>query len=306
MYYIMIENVDKIKIQLFGQIIHELELICNLFVRLNNQQYQSSLLNKTINQFPSQLTELVELYSNAFDVQHGIMHGVIQLKPGYSTEYDQSDQTIQLIQSKLHQYIQAVQQQLCPAAQYTDRALDTYAVSFPLSFDVDSATNVFKLVGEHKSVKWYHSEFTQRMGYELEQAESNKHNLLKHLISDLYNKFISQYSMLQHAIHCIAELDCLLSLSVTSQYQNNGVSTRPQFIKHIDNNNKSMMEIRDGAHPSLCGSSAFINDLRGNSRQLVPNDLVLGCADNPATFMLLTGANMGGMYQSSIIMKLVN
>jgi DNA mismatch repair ATPase MutS len=49
------------------------------------------------------------------------------------------------------------------------------------------------------------------------------------------------------AVECIAELDCLVSLAITSCYQNSE-SCRPEFVAPTPEC-PSFLEIRDATHP---------------------------------------------------------
>jgi hypothetical protein len=49
------------------------------------------------------------------------------------------------------------------------------------------------------------------------------------------------------------------------------------------------LELRGAWHPAVAASQS-----RGGASTFIPNDIVLGCEENEARFVLVTGPNMGG------------
>jgi DNA mismatch repair protein MSH6 len=59
------------------------------------------------------------------------------------------------------------------------------------------------------------------------------------------------------------------------------------------------LELRGAWHPCIAAnqrsvSSSTSSSAIGSGNGYIPNDIVLGCEDNPARFVLVTGPNMGG------------
>jgi DNA mismatch repair ATPase MutS len=108
---------------------------------------------------------------------------------------------------------------------------------------------------------------------------------------ELFYKFSQLYPLWKKAVQIIAEIDCSISLAKTSQHQNDGLSCRPEFIELADNNNHAMLELREAVHPVLCGSERSVETMTGQHREFIANDTVIGCAENPARFILVSGPN---------------
>lgn len=82
-------------------------------------------------------------------------------------------------------------------------------------------------------------------------------------------------------ISIIAELDCLLSLTMASQYLSEP-KCRPVFV----NSNKSFIKMEEARHPCIS---------KEKEASFIPNDIVLGNPDaNLSKVTILTGPNMGG------------
>ena len=93
-------------------------------------------------------------------------------------------------------------------------------------------------------------------------------------------------------VSIISELDCLVSLAVTSLYQD-GPMCRPQIIGYTgDYKRRGFIEIRQMRNP-CCAKK--IDPLTNEIKPFVPNDIVIN--ENPerkTMTLLVTGPNMGG------------
>jgi DNA mismatch repair ATPase MutS len=121
-------------------------------------------------------------------------------------------------------------------------------------------------------------------------AEQTVARFEKSTVSLVLVELESKCSTLTDVIGCIAELDCLLALAEASR-KHPGY-TRPVFVSESKN---PMLELRGAMHPLLYDGITLPNHMgSAGSDKYVANDTVIGCEENPATFVFLTGPNMGG------------
>ena len=107
-----------------------------------------------------------------------------------------------------------------------------------------------------------------------------KNRVLGQVLEETYAKFNEHFSDWAKAVNVLAELDCLIALSISSSNLG-GVSCRPEFV----DSDEAVFEVEELRHPCLLqedGGSSFI-----------PNDIALGGEQQPR-LILLTGPNMGG------------
>ncbi|KAI8351756.1 muts domain V-domain-containing protein [Choanephora cucurbitarum] len=127
-----------------------------------------------------------------------------------------------------------------------------------------------------KAVSRYHDK------YIIEQLKKRERHreLLNMSVERAYKGFLAaiaeKYEELRDVVSCLAQLDCLLSLSITASQLN---YTKPLFV----DTDQPYMDVIQARHP-------IIEQLNATSTY-VPNDIQLA---NPHKVMILTGPNMGG------------
>jgi DNA mismatch repair protein MSH6 len=113
----------------------------------------------------------------------------------------------------------------------------------------------------------------------LEQAEDDLKEAITPFVYALFTRFLDSRHLWQPAVAVLAELDCLASLAVASNNQDEPMC-RPQFLKYEDKYKKRpYLELKSMRHP--CASLG---------KKFVPNDTVI----DKASVLLVTGPNMGG------------
>lgn len=88
---------------------------------------------------------------------------------------------------------------------------------------------------------------------------------------DSYRDISGKYESFRDVVSCLAQLDCLLSLSVAS--------SQPAYVKPVYKEERSIY-VKNGRHPIVEKLITY-----------VPNDIHF---ENTQTAMILTGPNMGG------------
>lgn len=128
-----------------------------------------------------------------------------------------------------------------------------------------------------------------RLAEEISECEYQRELIARDIARVTYETFSSYVSMWKEVVDAVAELDCLLSLAYVSKHHEGCV--RPQFVSHESNGGESFLELRDAKHPALY-ERALPNYMRQGTTQFIGNDTVIGTADNPKKFILVSGPNM--------------
>jgi DNA mismatch repair ATPase MutS len=81
----------------------------------------------------------------------------------------------------------------------------------------------------------------------MEEAKEQFQTVSKNSLYFLVEKFNSNFILFKNIVQCIAELDCLISLAITSSKGTGGIMTRPL----IKSNSSSSIKVKDMYHPSL-------------------------------------------------------
>ncbi|KAI8363900.1 muts domain V-domain-containing protein [Blakeslea trispora] len=127
-----------------------------------------------------------------------------------------------------------------------------------------------------KAVSRYHDKYLIEQLKERERYRELLNMNSERAYKDFLVAIAEKYENLRDVVSCLAQLDCLLSLTVTANQPN---YTKPVFV----DTNEPCMEVIEARHP-------IIEQLNA-SHTYVPNDIQLS---NPHKAMILTGPNMGG------------
>ncbi|KAJ7973051.1 DNA mismatch repair protein [Quillaja saponaria] len=120
---------------------------------------------------------------------------------------------------------------------------------------------------------------------QLSQAGSEKESSLKSILHRLIGRFCEHHMKWRQLVSATAELDVLISLAITSDYYE-GQTCRPNFSGSLCENEVPCLSAKCLGHPVLRSDSL-------GKGTFVSNDIAIGGPDH-ASFILLTGPNMGG------------
>ena len=117
---------------------------------------------------------------------------------------------------------------------------------------------------------------------ELEKYEEKLNESLKGFISYLFAEFFQKKLIFDNFFACLAELDCLCSLS-TASFDSNFTCTRPTIET---NYGQPLLDLKGAVHPVLASLSK--NTFESNDISLNPFQ------NGESKFMIVSGPNMGG------------
>jgi len=212
---------------------------------------------------------------------------------GMDEEYDAVDDKLKRKLAESEMYIKQLRRDFADMnIKYVHKGQEKYQIEIaqktlqkkgiPMGFDLISST---------KNVKRFWTKESKKLCKDITEAEAHKDELSKNLSRNLFGRFSEYYRDFAGAVQVIAELDCLLSLASVSQ--NHLACQRPEFVSMDDTGGHAMLELRQAYHPCLYETD-MTNEMTKQQTQFVPNDTVIGCEENPARFVLVSGPNMGG------------
>lgn len=130
---------------------------------------------------------------------------------------------------------------------------------------------------------------------ELQEAEEELKAALLPFIRQIFKKFYESRNIFSQAINCVSELDCLCALGCLSADESQGKMTRP-VVTNASKSSQPYMNLEGMRHPCVQLMLSIEADGRKKSKQFIPNDCKVGLRDgeHEASFLLITGPNMGG------------
>lgn len=272
--------------------------IINLFQGLN---IRSKILKQCVTitnncdvenegKFPD-LCGALQFFDNAFDHEKAHKNGKIIPSKGVDPEYDHAVKSLKILEQKLANYLNDQCTLFGCKVTYVGTGRNRYQLEVP-DRAVKNATSEHELLGQRKGFKKYWTAEIKRMLNAVLEAEDSRDATLRDIMRRIFAKFSDDYEKWINAVHCLAVLDVLLSLSFYSQC-GGSTMTRPSVTLPQTETTKPFIEIRNGYHP--CITNVFAGG------EFIPNDMVIGMPnkDNAdvsshAGVVLITGPNMGG------------
>ena len=237
-------------------------------------------------------------FRNSFDEEFAKKEGQIKPTPGEDAPYDKIRQDLINNRRDLEKILQEIQTEHGSTKirwYHSKGKIDKkYQIEVPkvLRFvppdDWHHESNT-------KSVDRYHTDEIKDLLKTQEVLVNEEEILLRDAARRTFARFAENGNVWKKVVKNIGTLDCLLSLAHTSKYCITSSMTRPQFIKQKNpKTDKSFLEIRECRHPCIDDQQLNAVGQQGAASQFIPNDTILGCKENKANFVIVTGPNMGG------------
>jgi len=289
---IMYENVSAKKVKVFLQILAGFKR-CMKVPGIFKESKESgdgevpsriAALTQIGQRFPD-LESPLKHFDEAFDHIAAKTTGFIVPAKGNNEPYDDAAEEEDRILQELNDHLMEQKEYFGDRSiRFVNRGKEIYQIEIPLtSLNKRKIPSGWNMLGSTKKNKRYITPFIKEILPDLEEAKMEKESLLKDATRQMFCDFCDHYTTWSDAVACIGELDCLLSLAITSKYQE-GASCRPKLIEPTEAKG-SFLDIRGGIHPALATMT---------SGSFIPNDTIIGAGDNPAKFVLVSGPNMGG------------
>ncbi|KAJ8605278.1 hypothetical protein MRB53_041472 [Persea americana] len=234
------------------------------------------LLGQLITAMPD-LAGALDHWKDAFDRTKARDDGLLIPQPGVEHDFDESQERIDTVLSKLDQLLNRTRKELGSSAiKYTDNGKEIYQLEVPLKIKGNIPKNWKQMSATKVCKRWYSPEL-ERLVQSLKEEQETHGQVVKALAGRFYARFDVDYPCYLAAVKIVAQLDCLISLAKVSAAMGTP-SCRPQFV---DDNDRGVLEFEELRHPCIETTTNFI-----------PNDIVLGGSEPAIT--LLTGANAAG------------
>ncbi|CAN6817417.1 unnamed protein product [Brassica oleracea] len=230
------------------------------------------------------ISPFIKYFKDAFDWVEAHDSGRVVPHEGADEEYDFTCKTVKELEVSLTKHLKEQRKLLGDASiKYVTVGKDEYLLEVPESLS-GSIPQDYELCSSKKGVFRYWTPTIKKLLKELAQAKSEKESALKSISQRLIGRFCEHQEEWRQLVSATAELDVLISLAFASDSYE-GVRCRPVISssKSVDVPHLSATGL---GHPVLRGDSLG----RGS---FVPNDVKIG-GSKQASFILLTGPNMGG------------
>lgn len=204
--------------------------------------------------------------------------GVIAPGKGIDNEYDSIRKRIAEINEELNEYLKIQEKKFGCRLQYVGKDKNRFELEVPEKV-AKKAGGEYQLEGQRKgknAASRFTTEESRRLRKELMQAEDELNGVLKDLLRRMFERFSKEYEVWKKVVDCVSILDCLTSLTVYGQNQNQ--KCFPEIVDNDDNG--PIIEIEEGVHPCMKLTDDFI-----------PNGITLG-GNTMAPLAILTGPNM--------------
>ncbi|XP_062143527.1 DNA mismatch repair protein MSH6 [Alnus glutinosa] len=236
------------------------------------------------NGFPD-INSVINHFKGAFDWVEANNSGRIIPHEGVDAEYDSSCKKVKEVEFSLTKHLKEQRKLLGDASiTYVTVGKEAYLLEVPESLR-GSIPRDYELRSSKKGFFRYWTPNIKKLVGELSQAESEKESSLKSILQRLIGHFCEHHDKWRQLVSATAELDVLISLAIASDYYE-GPTCRPSILGSSNPDEVPCLSAKNLGHPVLRSDSL-------GKGTFVPNDVSIGGSDH-ASFILLTGPNMGG------------
>ncbi|MBA0674785.1 hypothetical protein Goari_016362, partial [Gossypium aridum] len=231
------------------------------------------------------INSILKHFKDAFDWVDANNSGRIIPHKGVDLEYDSACERVRKIESSLTKHLKEQQKLLGDSSiTYVTIGKDSYLLEVPESLR-GSVPRDYELCSSKKGFFRYWTPSIKKFLGELSLAESEKETAFKNILLRLIGRFCEDHNKWRQLVSTTAELDVLISLAIASDFYE-GPTCRPRVLGSSCSNEVPCFSAKGLGHPILrsdsLGKGAF-----------VPNDISIAGSGH-ASFILLTGPNMGG------------
>ncbi|XP_030451393.2 DNA mismatch repair protein MSH6 [Syzygium oleosum] len=286
---ILYEDAAKKQLQEFISVLRGCELLVEAFsslgVILENVESRQLVHLLTPGKGLPEVSSILRHFKDAFDWVEASNSGRIIPREGVDIEYDSACNKIKKIESNLMKHLKEQRKLLGETSiTYVTVGKEAYLLEVPESLR-GKVPRDYELRSSKKGFFRYWTPKIKKLVSELSQAESEKESALKSILHRLIRRFCEHQDKWRQLISSTAEIDVLISLAIASDYYE-GPACRPVFKVSSDSSKEPCLSAKCLGHPILRSDSL-------GKGTFVPNDVNIGGSAN-ASFILLTGPNMGG------------
>ncbi|XP_030532528.2 DNA mismatch repair protein MSH6 [Rhodamnia argentea] len=286
---ILYEDAAKKQLQEFISALRGCELLVeglsSLGVILENVESRQLVHLLTPGKGLPEVSSILKQFKDAFHWVEASNSGRIIPREGVDMEYDSACNKIKEIESNLMKHLKKQRKLLGETSiTYVNIGKEAYLLEVPESLR-GKVPHDYELRSSKKGFFRYWTPKIKKLVSELSQAESEKESALKSILHRLIRRFCEHQDKWRQLISSTAEIDVLISLAIASDYYE-GPACRPVFKVSSDSSKEPCLSAKGLGHPILRSDSL-------GKGTFVPNDVNVGGSAN-ASFILLTGPNMGG------------
>lgn len=282
------DALDKKKTSQFKRLIDSFCQAIALFRNL--QEYKSHIRAKrlihliTPGEGYKPFEELLEEFRRKYDISELNQNQILIPAPGSYKEFDDCNRVLAQLKREEMKHLQECRKKFCSTLQYkhNSNSKSRLLIEAPTNFPTPDGWLQKKA---SKKFVHYCTPEIKEFDRQFDVATRRKDKFLDNFAKKLYFEFSCRRATWDGVVKAIGEIDCLTSLYHTAQFCGLDMCC-PKFIPQSD---RPYLHIVDGKHPTAKASS-----YAGSVGEMIPNDCMLGTEANNATFMLLTGPNMGG------------
>eukprot|EP00741_Cyanophora_paradoxa_P001422 tig00000489_g1375.t1 len=225
----------------------------------------------------------LEEVARGFDLQAARKEGSPGLVPEAGTvpEYEAAAAEVAALEGRLEEILRDARRRLkCPALAFRTMGKEEYLLEVPAQAARDLPTS-WSEASSTKAVKRYEAAEVKALLGPLAEARDRRETAQADLLRLLMGRFSAHGEAWRAAVAALAEIDCLLALSLAS-FGLEGPMCRPRLVEAGQGG--PVLRLKGSRHPCVVPPAG---------QPFIPNDIALG-GDGAPPVALVTGPNMGG------------
>jgi len=286
--FMFCDALDKKKTEQFRRLIESFIHAVALF--RNMQEYKNQIRAKrlihlmTPGEGYKPFEGLIEEFRNKYDISELNQNLILIPAPGSYKEFDECNKVLALLKREEMRHLQSCRSRFDSTLKYKHNSNSKSRLLIEAPTNMPTPEGWIQKKASKKFVHYCTPEI-EEFDRKFDLTTRQKDKFLDNFAKKLYFEFSCRRATWDSVVKAIGEIDCLTSLYHTAQFCGLSMCC-PKFLPQGE---RPFLHIVDGKHPTAKASS-----YAGSGGEMIPNDCMLGTEKNKATFMLLTGPNMGG------------
>lgn len=194
------------------------------------------------------LKSLLDGWEHTFDWEKAKEEDLLIPAPGIEADFDASNACIDDILSDLRSYRKSYEQKYkSDKIVYKDLGKEIFQIECPVGISVPPT---WRLLSSTKAVKRYWSPEVEKKVRELLEARETHRSVVGEMQARLYARFDTDYDKWMGVVRAVAELDCLVGLSVFNESGLGEPKCRPEFVE-VGEAGRAFVEFEELRHPCI-------------------------------------------------------
>lgn len=271
---------NKCSVKVFIDCLGALKKCCQFFTKIEGTVKSPLLANVVPPGKGKSLAKQIDDILAELEVEKSIQSNEFIVKKGVFKDIDDIDEEVSSIEDDLNDILRDIKREVgCKDLSYVNMQSEKFQVQIPVKYCSD-LPDKYILMSQTKSVRRYHTPEIKEKLKQLDIVENERQKLRSGSQKRFIDEFAKNSPIWDSIVDAIADIDCLISLAMTSiRWRASGVLCKPIFVQKDspEAHGQAILQVEKMNHPCIIGTP-------------IPNDIDI----HDRFVLLITGPNASG------------